>query len=137
MFQKWFRQQGFVRKPVDDATRDAILEAERARIAAWVAKRTFPTNIEVDDGCDRLVPEGVTITLRLRGVVRARLAPLLDDIDLDGSLRSLLVGAENVRLVFVPLRSTDVYDIALRRVEELLSATAAPPANNSSHGPYR
>ena len=135
MFEKWFRQQGFFREAVDDETRDAIVAAESERIAAWVAKRMFPSNIEVDDGCRR-IPEGVTIKLRLRGVERKKLLPLLDDIDLDGSLKKLLVDPECVWLVFAPLRSTDVYDIALRRLDELLAAPPEPTPQEPQ-GPYR
>jgi hypothetical protein len=137
MFRNWFRQNGFARSPVDRETQDAILEAERVRVERWVAKRMFSSNIEVDDGCGRLLPEGVTITVRVRGVDRAALAPLLDDIDLDGSLRRVFVDPERVQLVFIPLRSTDVYDIALRRLEELLRNANQPPPNDSSQGPYR
>jgi hypothetical protein len=137
MFERWFRQQGFFRKAVDDETRDAILDAERARVTAWVERRKLSSNIEVDDGCVGPVPEGVTITIRIAGVDRAKLVPLLDDIDLDGSLRKLLVEKAWVRLFFVPLRSTDVYDIALRRVEELLSAPEPTPEPPERNGPYR
>jgi hypothetical protein len=132
--RKWFRQQGFVRSAVDDATRDAIVDAERQRIAAWVGKRAFSSTIEVDDGCN-LIPEGVTITVHVGGVERAQLEPLFEDIDLDGSLRRVFVEPDRVRLVFVPLRSTDVYDIALRRLEELLKNEGTP--KNSPQGPYR
>jgi hypothetical protein len=135
MFEKWFRQQGFFRKAVDDETRDAILDAERTRISAWLTQRRLSPNIEVDDGCVGPVPEGVTITIHIAGVDRAKLVPLLDDIDLDGSLRRLFVEKERVRLVFVPLRSTDVYDIALRRVEELLAEPEPTP--QEPQGPYR
>lgn len=137
MFRNWFRQNGFIRSSVDRDTQEAILDAERARIEAWVAKRGLPSSVEVFHGCDRLVPEGVTITVRVKGVERAALEPLLEDIDLDGSLRSLFVDSERVRLVFVPLRSTDVYDIALRLLEELLDDAKRGPPDNPPQGPYR
>lgn len=137
MFRNWFRQNGFIRSSVDRETQEAILDAERTRVEAWVAKRALPSSIEVFPGCDRSVPEGVTITVRAPGVERATLEPLLEDIDLEGSLRSVFVDAERVRLVFVPLRSTDVYDIALRLLEELLDAAKRRESNNPPQGPYR
>jgi hypothetical protein len=135
MFQKWFRQNGFIRSAVDRETQAAILDAERARIQAWVAKRMLPSSISVDDGCDGAVPDSVTITVRVSGVERKTLAPLLDDIDLEGALRKVFVDPERVHLVFAPLRSTDVYDIALRRLEELL--VPPPPEPQEPRGPYR
>lgn len=123
------------REAVGRATCEAVTRAESERIAVWVAKRELPSNVEVHDGCDGRLPEGVTITVHVRGIERETVTPLLDDIDLDGSLKRVRVDPECVKLVFVPMRSTDVYEIALRRLDEALRAPS--PKISSNEGPYR
>lgn len=143
------RERTHHRPSVDDPTRDAIVEAERARVAAWIAERALTERgIVVDDGCAGSAPRGIEITLALRDLVTEPLLitardrkvhpldALFDDIDLDGALRAIEITSEHVCLRFLPLRTTDACDVALRRVGELLAKRDVGP-KNSPRGPYR
>jgi hypothetical protein len=128
------------RPHVDEETRASIVEGEHARVTAWALERGFAERgIAVDSGCAGSSPRGVEITLGLRGLVTEPLLlsaklrvpdqlldSLFDDYDLDGALRAIALTPESVTLRFFPFRSTDVCDLALRRVEESLERAHLP-----------
>jgi hypothetical protein len=147
VFARIPRPRSHYRASVDDETRDAIVEAERARVEIWASDRKLAERgIVIDHGCSGSSPRGVEITLPLRDLssapllitARKRAAHVLDglfdDMDLDGSLRAIAITCDAVRLHFLPLRATDVYDVALERLAEALRRDQ--PARGS-RGIYR
>src|SRR5688500_5805854 len=124
MFENWFRQQGFFRQAVDAATRDAISDAENTRLEEWATSAKLEERgIGIDTGCSESELRGLELTIPLRGLAKGTLLitekrrsdhlldALFDDLTLSGSLFSVLITPENVKLRFVRPRATEVYDV--------------------------
>jgi hypothetical protein len=150
MFQKWFRKQGFARPSVDAETRDAISGAENTRLEdCATAANLEARGVGVDTGCTGTELRGLELTVPFRGLVTETrhisekrrsdhfLDALFDDLTLSGSLFSVTISPVDVKLRFIPRRATEVYDVALRRLEEIVAEANHVEAKNSSQGPYR
>lgn len=139
------------RSRVDSETRDAISDEEHARIASWAkAAKLEERGIGLDTGCAGGEPRGVELVVPLRGLAgddgvlitekrrsEHALDVLFDDLTLSGSLASVTVSPENVTLRFVPRRAPEVYDVALRRLGEVIAEMNAVRIENPQVGPYR
>lgn len=139
------------RTHVDVATRDAISDAEHARVDAWAkAAKLEERRIGIDTGCAGTELRGVELTIPLRGLVSEAdllitekrrtdhaLDALFEDLTLSGSLQSVSVTPDEVKLRFVPRRATEVYDVALRRLAEIVTQMNEVMPNISPEGPYR
>lgn len=139
------------RDVLDEATREQIFAAERDKIAAWAKGRGLDGNnlasfrgvigrleltVEIRRSAEGL-PRGVEIIVKEPGLTEKRLVELLDDVALEGSLRTVAAGPESVTLSFHPMRATEVYDSALAALEEILTRDSAPPVPPEADGPYR
>lgn len=150
MFEKWFRQQGFFRPAVDTETREAIAEAENTRLEEWAkAANLEERGIGVDSGCTSTELRGLELTVPLHGLVERPLLisekrrsdhvldALFDDLTLSGSLFTVMISPEDVKMRFIPQRATEVYEVALRRLEEIIADANHVDVKNSPQGPYR